>query len=146
MIRKTIIVLITFALLAMGGSSARAAADITRPGSCSVSANWTINLSVNFNNTHGSPSRGVVDYVVLNSPGPIQPSGSDVNFYNVAGQFMDQSTDWLRDFSKPGYVYRMDPELFGLTDEVRRVVIDPFTTTLVSCSDYSSHATIYSAN
>lgn len=140
--------------LAVGVSAlpAAAAADISRPGSCSLSANWQVNITANFNNTSGSPSRGLLDYLVLSSPGALDQSvgsgHSAASAYDVNGNTVwlagDDGGSWVRDTSKPGFVYRLSPD----PDEpaVRQVRINPRSNTGVQCSDYSSYSAIFSAN
>lgn len=144
--RKLPIALLAALALIIGTSTtAQAAADITRGGSCSVSANWSITTSVNFNNTSGSPSTGSVDYVVLNSPGALYTGGAaGVEFFNASGGSISTGPDiFIRDYDKPGYVYRAD---YDSGPGVRRVKINPKAYTGTYCSEYSSPSTIYSAN
>lgn len=123
---------------------ASAATDITRAGSCKLSANWTVNISVNFNNTGGSPSTGEVDYVVMSSPGELSGT-SDVQAYTESGDYVDTGwTGWERDFSKPGYVYRNDPT--QARGGARKVVTNPRAYTGYFCSDYSQKSTVYPIN
>lgn len=143
------VVAIVAALLGLFSvAPAQAAADITRSGSCNASANWQINVSVNFDNTSGSPSTGTVDYAVMSSPNFLDTgsiNGSSIEAFAPNGQELNLAFPmWVRDTSKPGYVYRTDPQNANVG--VRRVVIDPETSTNVECSDFSSAVTIYSAN
>ncbi len=144
------IIVVTAVIAVMLGlvsvAPAQAAADITRGGSCSVSANWSIAISVNFNNTVGSPSLGTVDYIVMNSPGSL--GAFHVRYFGAVGQvlrgFGSSEMSQYRDVSKPGYVYRVDPS--GDNDDVRRVEINPESYTGISCSAYGDPSMIYSAN
>lgn len=123
---------------------AQAAASITKGSSCSLSANWPVAVSVNFHNTSGSPSTGEVNYVVLSSPGALDGT-TDIQAYDPQGDYVSLGgLPLVRDYSKPGYVYRADPTIFS--DNVRRVVFNPRAYTQYFCSDYSSKATVYSSN
>lgn len=140
--RKLLWALVIAAMATLGfASSAEAAVDISKGSSCTVSANWSIAGSVNFNNTSGNPSHGVVDYLVVNSPGPM--GAIDVRFYNVAGTQYTTGAYWLRQ-NVPGYVYRLDPN--DRTNQIRRVVVNPSSNTGVYCSQYSSSMSFYSSN
>lgn len=133
------------AILGLSVAPAQAAADITKGSSCSVSANWSIKGSVNFNNTSGSPSHGIVDYVVLNSPGPMSFStNAGLIFFTVGGAQYFSGNSWVRQ-DAPGYVYRNDPGNLANV-QIRRVEMDPRSNTGVNCSDYSSWMTFYSSN
>lgn len=136
--------LICLGLILAGGAHAQAAADITHPGSCSVSDNWLINTSVNFNDTHGNPSRGTLDYIVVNSPGALAPFSA--HWWHYLGHQSGGTSNFIRDWSKPGYVYRADPSAGQVVAGTRRVQINPVAHTGISCSDYGEPSTIYSAN
>lgn len=126
-------------VLGMGVGTAQAAADITKGSSCSVSANWSIAGSANFNNTSGSPSTGYVDYLVVNSPG--QLGATHVTLYRADGTSIGTQAPWVRQ-NVPGYVYRMDPNV----SNIRRVYMNPSSYTGVYCSEYSGAMNFYSSN
>lgn len=135
----------------VGIGSAQAAADITKGGLCSVSANWDINVSANFNNTSGNPSTGLLDYVVMTSPGELNDNEfphSVWRAYNAAGSLVTASylasgDTWHDKGVIDGkHTYRSDPN----ASSIRRVEIDPASYTGVYCHDYSSYTTLYSSN
>lgn len=126
-------------------SSAHAAADISVGDSCKVSANWTINGSVNFDNTSGSPSRGYADYAVMTSPGPLSVTYSTITYYDWTGREVHGPALWTRQGSGTNpYTYRIDPNLSG----IHQVRIDPEANgpTGPYCTGYSDLMIINSKN
>lgn len=148
MFKRIAVTLASLALLLGTSEPAQAAADITRGGSCKHSEGWTTLVSVNFNNTSGSPSTGDIDYITLNSPGPLIPGQTILAFYDAnLTETGATSYGWVRDLDKlPRYVYRADPSGVA-TRNIRRVEIDPRTNTGVWCSLYQGiPARVTSAN
>ena len=84
--------------------SAEAAGDISVGGSCKLSANWKVTVSANFNDTHGSPSRGFLDYVVISSPGYLIDT-----LYSAYNGSYEYSRTSFSVSSGPPYVFRSDP-------------------------------------
>lgn len=142
-----IVGLLTIIGLCFASAPADAATSISLGSSCKLSANWTVNVSVRYLNTHGSPSVGTVDYVVFNSPGALNLTNthSTTVFKNTAGTNQDVGLGSLiRDTSKPGFVYRADTSHSPNT--IRRVQFDPSSDDAHFCSFYDQPVNVYSQN
>jgi len=99
-------------------ASAQAATDISLPGSCQLSAHWPVYTSANFNNTHGSPSRGYLDYLVVRSPGGVSATWSA---RGTSGQFIGSGFFYfVKQDSAGDYIYRANP---AAMDNVRKAEI-----------------------
>lgn len=111
----TLLATISLAITGMFASigTANAATDITRGSSCL--AGQTISGSANWNNTYGSPSRGILDYIVLSSPVKLDVNDSSWTSYdpsgnvNAAGPSLE-SGPWRATTSSAPYKYRLDPD------------------------------------
>lgn len=137
--RQAIGVLFVAAALILGfGTSAQAYAEYTESDYCDASANWRIGGSANFDDTFRFPASssrtfgGYADYVVLSSPGVLDQGDSyaRVNYIDSAGvERAVNLSSWVRDTSKPGYVYRLDPNRANTW----RIDLYPTTYTGVQC-------------
>ena len=144
--------LLALAAVFLAAVPASASSDVTAGGSCKLSANWTVKVSINFNNTSpwtGIYNKGTVDYVVLSSPGQLDASsssGSTADFYVTAGGGSHESGSPHRGFtledSSPSWVYRAD---FGGSAGIPNVYssfINPKSSTGFYCTQYSNEANI----
>jgi hypothetical protein len=136
-------ILFTAVVLVLGlglGSTAQAATSISVGGICKVSANWTVNVSVNFQNTSGNPSRGYVNYIAMSSPGRLDATdddgtrASEIYLIDPTGNFVVSHSWHFVDYYGGLYHYRADPDLYNIST----VKVNPRTNASSTwCTDYA---------
>jgi hypothetical protein len=154
---KLIVTLVAAVMIVTGAIASstpvQAASTITIGGSCRLSANWLVNISVTYNNTNGSPSTGTFRYAVMDSPGPLYQdtvNGSSIQGRRSDGSVIwsgsDRPSPWKKITTTNGrYVYRFDPWIIHTGN--RYVEINPRAATSgVRCSDYSFPSKVFSQN
>jgi hypothetical protein len=130
-------VVVSMLLIAPPGA-AKAAASVTVPGSCRLSANWLLTMSATWYNTSGSPSRGNFRYAVIRSPGALALGAwTIISPHNVSGGLPGDYR--FRSAGRDGsdYLYRADANLANIS----YVYIRGQAPSGIYCEDY-----VYSRN
>jgi hypothetical protein len=133
----TALVALSMLLIAPPGA-AKAAASVSVPGSCQLSANWVLTMSATWYNTSGSPSRGNFRYAVIRSPGALTlGSVTVIRPHDVSGAVASDFRFKAAGRDGTAYLYRADANL----PTISYVYIRGQAPSGIFCEDY-----VYSKN